>query len=151
MMKKSLLLTLCLFSGGVSAEEVYKCLQNGQLTISTLPCPPGAVSTVVPVEASPQQPLSPEEELARMKQKADALERERLDREATQAAARATPPLAQPDQATEAVNAHGRLNAARKRREEAAQNPNGGNPGGDGGGNTGAGDTKKTGSISGGR
>jgi hypothetical protein len=118
MMKKSMLLMLCLFACGASAQEVYKCLQDGKLTISSLPCPPGAISTVVPVEASPRPALSPEEELARMKQKADALERERLNREATQAATTKTAsPPTQPE-ATEAVNAHGRLNAARKRNEE---------------------------------
>ncbi|MDR1889852.1 MAG: DUF4124 domain-containing protein [Zoogloeaceae bacterium] len=124
MMKKNfLLLILCLFSCGVSAQQVYKCLENGKVTISTQPCPPGATSTVIPVEASPNPPISPEEEVARLKQKADAMEQERLNRQAERAAANAPPPLPQTGDAEEAVNAHGRLNAARRKREEANKPP----------------------------
>jgi hypothetical protein len=121
MMKKSLLLILCLFSCGASAE-VYKCIQDGKTTISTLPCPPGATSTAVPVEATPNSAMTPEQEVANMKQKADAMERERLNRSAERATANAPAPVVE-DEATEAVNAHGRLNAARRKREEANKPP----------------------------
>jgi hypothetical protein len=117
MMKKSLLFVLCLFAGAASAQEVYKCVQNHKVTISTTPCPPGATSTVVPVEASPQGQVSPEEEIARMRQKADAMERERLEREAARERAPVSSPLSAPAETPEAVNAHGRLNAARRKRE----------------------------------
>jgi hypothetical protein len=79
MMKKSLLLTLFLLAGGASAGEVYKCLQDGELTISDWPlsCPPSAVSKVVPVKMPSQASRSSEEELAHLKQRADTMERER--------------------------------------------------------------------------
>ncbi|MDR2365239.1 MAG: DUF4124 domain-containing protein, partial [Zoogloeaceae bacterium] len=80
-MKKALFLVLCVIASGAAAEEVYKCQQDGKLTISTTPCPSGATTTVVPVEKLPPADESPEQELARMKQQADALERERLARE----------------------------------------------------------------------
>lgn len=117
-MKKILLLVLCLFSCGASAQQVYKCLQDGKTTISTQPCPPGATSTAVPVEANPNSAITPEQEIANMKQKADALERERLGRAAERAAANAPAP-AVVEETGEAVNAHGRLNEARRKREEA--------------------------------
>ncbi|GHT92771.1 hypothetical protein AGMMS49545_10870 [Betaproteobacteria bacterium] len=116
-MNKSLLLILCLFSCGASAQQVYKCLQDGKTTISTQPCPPGATSTAVPVEATPNTAMTPEQEVANMKRKADDMERERLNRAAERAAAAPPAPAAQEE--TEAVNAHGRLNAARRKREEA--------------------------------
>jgi hypothetical protein len=94
MMKKSLLLALCLFSCGASAE-VYKCLQDGKVTISTLPCPPGASSTVVPLEVLPQGgAMTPEEEVAQIKLRADTLERERLAQPAPRAFVLETPPPA---------------------------------------------------------
>ena len=116
-MKKSLLLILCLFSCGASAQQVYKCLQDDKTMISTQPCPPGATSTAVPVEVNPNPAMTPEQEVANMRQKADRMERERLGRSAERATAQ--PPEPADEEAPEAVNAHGRLNAARRKREEA--------------------------------
>jgi hypothetical protein len=124
-MEKVLFLVLCCISSGAFADEIYKCQQDGRVSISTTPCPPGATATVVPVEKLPPASESTEQELARMKQQADTLERERLERETPVSSAtenEAAPDEAEDasgDEATEAVNAHGRLNAARQKREQA--------------------------------
>jgi hypothetical protein len=125
-MKKVLFLALCCIGSGAFAEEVYKCEQDGRVTISTTPCPSGATATVVPVEKLPPASESPEDELARMKQQADALERERLAREAASSSSGAEENMASDeveeadgDEAGEAPNPQGRLNIARKKRQEA--------------------------------
>ncbi|MDR3159136.1 MAG: DUF4124 domain-containing protein [Zoogloeaceae bacterium] len=127
-MKKALFLVLCCIGSGAFAEEVYKCQQDGRVTISTTPCPSGATATVVPVEKLPPASESLEQELARMKQQADALERERLERETSSAGSAAGDETAQNEaedaegadgeDATGSPNPHGRLNAARKQRAE---------------------------------
>ncbi|MDR0735722.1 MAG: DUF4124 domain-containing protein [Zoogloeaceae bacterium] len=126
-MKKALFLVLCCIGSSAFAEEVYKCQQDGKVTISTTPCPTGATATVVPVEKLPPASESPEQELARMKQQADALERERLERETPVRSAgdEIVPEGVEEvdgDEVTEtAPNPQGRLNVARKKREQQAQ------------------------------
>lgn len=139
-MKKIGLLMLCMVASSVYAADIYKCVQDGKLTISSEPCPPGATSTVVTPDAQADAPApSPDEELARLKQQVEAMERERLDRNAARDAAEAErrkarqETKASEEEATEPVNAHGRLNAARKKREEAANNNNNNNGGGNNG------------------
>jgi hypothetical protein len=145
-MKKALALILCVVACPLYAAEMYKCVQNGRLTISSEPCPTGAKSTVITPDAAPDTPvISSDEELARLKQKLEVLERERLQRNAARAAAEAerqkqeAQAAKDSEESAEPVNAHGRLNAARKRREEAAKNNSGGNTGGNAGGNSGSG------------
>ena len=126
-MKKVLLLVLCCVSGGAFAEEVYRCQQDGKVTISTTPCPTGATATVVPVEKLPPASESPEQELARMKQQADALERERLEREAVASSAAADDATeneakdADGNEATEGDGLSSGRFAARRKREQQAQ------------------------------
>jgi hypothetical protein len=125
-MKKVLFLVLCGIASGAFADEIYKCEQDGRRTISTTPCPPGATATVVPVEKLPPASESPEQELERMKQQADAMERDRLARETpTPAAAdetkHETDETAGAGEAAEPANAHGRLNVAYKKREQQQQ------------------------------
>lgn len=83
-MKRMLVLMLCVVSCGVYAEDVYKCVQDGKLTISNTPCPSGATSTVVTPDAPPDASsiASNEAELTRLKQLLEAMERERLGRSA---------------------------------------------------------------------
>jgi hypothetical protein len=76
-----LLLSLCVTASGVVCAQTYKCVEQGKLTISDTPCPPGAVSTVVPPE--PRGSASSEsfdEEMARLRQNLEAMERERHER-----------------------------------------------------------------------
>jgi hypothetical protein len=83
-MKKILLLAgmVSLFSSGAFAE-IYKCVENGKLTISDTPCPPDAVSTVVTPEPERNAPaFSSAEELERIKQKLEMMQHERQEREA---------------------------------------------------------------------
>jgi hypothetical protein len=81
MRKILLLLTLGAISGSVSAE-IYKCLENGRLTISDAPCPSGAVCSVLSYEPQNSRPHSPTEELETLKQKLEVMQRERQEREA---------------------------------------------------------------------
>ncbi|MDR0673823.1 MAG: DUF4124 domain-containing protein [Zoogloeaceae bacterium] len=127
-MKKMLFfLTSCCLCGGAFAEEVYKCEQDGKVTISTTPCPTGATVTVVPVEKLPPASESPEQELARMKQQADTLERERLEREAAASSTAAGDAAKNEEEAADGNEAagddglsSGRF-AARRKREQQAQ------------------------------
>jgi hypothetical protein len=66
---------------GSAGTEIYKCVENGRLTISDAPCPPGATGTVVP--SAPQTPRSrsPADEPGTLKQKLDIMQRERQERE----------------------------------------------------------------------
>jgi hypothetical protein len=82
MKKILLLLTLGAISGSVGAE-IYKCLENGRLTISDMPCSPGAISSVAPPhEPQNSRSHSPTGELETLKQKLEAMQRERQEREA---------------------------------------------------------------------
>jgi hypothetical protein len=113
MMKQIWVLMLCMVSCGAYAENIYKCVQDGRLTISSAPCPadaastavtpdatptvmyrcvqdgrltisgalcpPEAVSTAVAPDAAPAAPAASfQDELARLKQQLEVLERERL-------------------------------------------------------------------------
>jgi hypothetical protein len=86
------LLVLLASLGGMTATgasaEIYKCVENGKLSLSDMPCPSGAVSTVLPTESrqgdAPAE--SPAEELERLKQKLEVMQRERREREAAEIA-----------------------------------------------------------------
>jgi hypothetical protein len=86
-MKKILLLAnlACIVSNDAFAET-WKCVEDGKLTITNMPCPPGAISTIVPAE--PEGDISAEsvdDELVRIKQKLTEIEAERQTREVDEA------------------------------------------------------------------
>ncbi|MDR3322989.1 MAG: DUF4124 domain-containing protein [Zoogloeaceae bacterium] len=158
-MKKLLALALCVVSCSASAE-LYRCVQNGKVLITGEPCPYGAKSTVIAPDAAPQESaeISPAEELARLKQKATELEQERLARnkvyDEAEAARRDKKAGAEEEADNEPVNAQGRLNVARKKREAAQQQANDpknnqNNSGGSSTGGDSAGNTGKSGNSSG--
>jgi len=92
-MKKILLflVMIAMSCSAALAEVYYKCAQNGRLTITQYPCPSGATSTVVtPAPGSEGNAASgsPAEELERMKQRLEVMQRERHQREAAEELAR---------------------------------------------------------------
>jgi flagellar biosynthesis GTPase FlhF len=75
-----LLMSLGVLASDFVCAETYKCVENGKLTISDTSCPPGAISTVVPPE--PRGSASSEsvdEEMARLKQELEVMERKRQE------------------------------------------------------------------------
>jgi hypothetical protein len=87
----------------------YRCEENGQVTISTLPCPASARSQEFQTDPAQDAKIkaandaaaeSAAQEMARLKAKADSMERERLSREAAQTPVITTP---QPTQEADAA------------------------------------------------
>jgi len=84
MPRLSLILLLCLLSGGAGAQSLYKCRVDGTLTYSGSPCA-GTPSTAVEVPEAPTPSPGSEKALARQRESADRLTRERVKRETAEA------------------------------------------------------------------
>jgi hypothetical protein len=119
-MKTSSLMLAVLFAGLIvpaAAQTVHKCTVDGKITYSESPCPAGAASaTELAVPAAPAPDPSAAAELARQKQQAAALEKERLKREARQ-----DRELEKSAQGIRAVNAHAKKCAKLKSDKLAAE------------------------------
>ncbi|MDR0736528.1 MAG: DUF4124 domain-containing protein, partial [Zoogloeaceae bacterium] len=80
---------LALASGlhaGVAASQAYKCVENGKTTISTAPCPAGAITRAeIAAEALPDADAARAEE-ERLQRHVDNMARERQARDAAHAA-----------------------------------------------------------------
>ena len=73
-----LLMSLVYMVSGSVFAETYKCVENGRLTISDMPCPPSAVSTVIPSEPNDNaRGNSSAEEMQRLKSKLETIQHER--------------------------------------------------------------------------
>jgi len=100
-----------------AAQTIHKCTVDGKITYSESPCPAGAASaTELAVPAAPVPDPSSAAELARQKQQAADLEKERLKREARQ-----DRELEKSAHSIRAVNAHAKKCAKLKSDKVAAE------------------------------
>ncbi|MCL2021244.1 MAG: DUF4124 domain-containing protein [Betaproteobacteria bacterium] len=94
---------LCVVTPPVSAQ-VYRCVVNDKVTISTQPCPAGAAVTEYKPEPGAAEreaaaKKAADEEVARMKERVSLMERERREREALLDAARREQEMRTPETA----------------------------------------------------